>query len=395
MHPTPSSLKAFLPISTAMFTAMLGFGMMVPALPQLVADVSSGATAAGILLSGFGLARLAINMPAGMVSDRIGIKATMIWGLVILAAGSLIAAVPAGYFGLMAGLALQGAGSAVFATAGLSALADAGGPERRGTAMAWFQSAFLLSISTGPVVGGWVVGLLGVRAPFLVHAGLSLATLGGILLLPEPARPVRRASSGGMAFHLLSRPLVAGACAMGLAGFFARSAVGWALVPTTAAHEFGLPPSGIGLLVGVGTFTSLVTMPLVGRSIDRIGAVPVLIASGLASIVALAGFVIVPHEWVLWLATAIIMVGTSAQMSAAGALILAESADVATGAVMGLFRTAGDVGVAAGPAAAPGLAALVGLGAVHGYSVTAVVMTAAVALLAAAMASTRGVTRAA
>ena len=384
MLPHRSTSRSFLPITASVFLAMSGFGMMVPALPLRVAEVSAGAVAAGFLLSGFGLARLLVNLPAGLMSDRIGVVPTAQIGLAVLALGALLGGLPGGYALLFTGLALQGAGSAVFATAAMSALAEIGGPERRGAAMSAFQSAFLLAISGGPVVGGWLVDAFGPRAPFLLHAALVVLTYAGVALFPRSATALR--PGGGGTWTLLARPLIAGSCAMGLAGFFTRSAVGWALVPASAAHDFLLSPSQTGILVGVGTLTSLLVTPAIGRAIDRIGPSRVLVASGLFTAAALAAFVLLPQSWMLWTTTAAVMIGTTGIMSASSALVLTEATGAGTGAALGLFRTAGDVGITLGPAGAPGLAAALGQAPLHGYSITALSVLAALVILAAGFA---------
>lgn len=371
MSNVPSTTRAFLPITASVFLAMSGFGMMVPALPLRVAEVSAGAVAAGFLLSGFGAARLLVNLPAGIMSDRMGVQPTARTGLAILALGALLGGLPGGYALLFTALALQGVGSAIFATAAMSALAEIGGPQHRGAAMSAFQSAFLLAISGGPVVGGWLVDLFGSRAPFLLHAGIVAVTFFGVSLFPRTHAPMPARAGQPGAGRLLLRPLIAASCALGLAGFFARSAVGWALVPASAAHDFHLSPSQTGLLVGIGTLASLLLTPTIGRTIDRIGASKVLFASGIVTALSLAAFVAVPQTWMLWVTTAAVMIGTTGIMSAAGALVLAEAAGTGTGAALGLFRTAGDVGITLGPAGAPGLAAALGQAPVHGYSVVA------------------------
>jgi MFS family permease len=302
----------------------------------------------------------------------------------VLALGALLGGLPGGYALLFTGLALQGAGSAVFATAAMSALAEIGGPERRGAAMSAFQSAFLLAISGGPVVGGWLVDAFGPRAPFLLHAALVVLTYAGVALFPRSATALK--PGGGGTWVLLARPLIAGSCAMGLAGFFTRSAVGWALVPASAAHDFLLSPSQTGILVGVGTLTSLLVTPAIGRAIDRIGPSRVLVASGLFTAAALAAFVLLPQSWMLWTTTAAVMIGTTGIMSASSALVLTEATGAGTGAALGLFRTAGDVGITLGPAGAPGLAAALGQAPLHGYSITALSVLAALVILAAGFA---------
>ncbi|MDJ1158165.1 MFS transporter [Chelatococcus sp. SYSU_G07232] len=376
------SFKDFLPISIAVFVAMLGLGMLVPVLPALAARSSSSALAAGALLSGFGVARLISNVPAGLLADSAGIRATMGVGLVLIAFGAFLGAREAGYAPLVASILLQGAGGAVFVTAALTAFVDRAGPARRGTAMAWYQGALLLAISIGPCFGGLLAERYDARAPFVCQGVLALLTLGIVLRVRgEGTAPKRQ---NGPSLGLLGRPALFAACFMGLAGFFARTAAAWGLVPVVAPTLHGMTPSDVGLLIGVGTAANFIALPLVGRATDRWGARPTLLVTAALTVAALVLLAAVPQAWALWLGTALVMVGTGAMLPAAGSLALAAGADAGTGAVTGLVRATGDLGMALGPIAATGLAAAAGLPAVDGFWITAALVAGASGLFLAA-----------
>ena len=261
-----SFLPTALPIAAATFATMLGMGMMVPALPHLTAD-SGGAVAAGALVSAFGVARLAVNLPAGAFADRYGIAPTAVLGLLVLVAGSLVGYGLPGFWPLAAALALQGAGAAVFSTAAMTALVLAAGPERRGAAMSWFQGALLLAMGIGPVVGGLVVDRAGAVAPFLIEAVLGVAALAAVRVLPRAAAPAAGPGTP-VAVSLLSAALAAGA-AMGFAAFFARVGGAWNVVPAVALHDHGLSSSHLGWIVGAATLANFAVMPFAAHATRR------------------------------------------------------------------------------------------------------------------------------
>ena len=72
-------------ISTVLVTA--GQGVIAPVLPlfQREFDVSTGVV--GLTLSLFALARLVLNVPLGVLSDRHGRRALLVWGPLVTAAG--------------------------------------------------------------------------------------------------------------------------------------------------------------------------------------------------------------------------------------------------------------------------------------------------------------------
>lgn len=383
---TAGSFRATaVPIAAATFATMLGFGMMVPALPLLTAENGRSAVASGLLMGAFGFARLLSNLPAGVLVDRVGLRTAALLGLGVLFAGSLLAIAPLGFHVLMAAIAIQGAGSALFSTAAMTALVMKAGPERRGAAMSWFQSSLLLAFAVGPLVGGLLVGPLGAHVPFMAQAVLAVAAVAAVRLLPAAA-PAPATSGPGQpvaapASSLIGPALVAGAV-MGFAAFFARIGAGWTVIPNVGLTTLGLTPGMIGAIVGVGTAANLAVMPLSAAGIDRWGAGRTLAAATVATLVSLVGMAIAPTVAMLWVGAALLMAATGTMIPAAGAVALRGVDRRHTGRAMGLFRTGTDLGMSLGPVAVPGIAAALALDTASGFIVAAaaVVVASAIAL---------------
>ncbi|WP_181706625.1 MFS transporter [Chthonobacter rhizosphaerae] len=379
---TAGSFRATaVPIAGATFATMLGFGMMVPALPLLTAENGKGALASGLLMGAFGFARLLSNVPAGVLVDRVGLRAAAGIGLLVLLAGSLLAIAPLGFAVLMAALALQGAGSALFSTAAMTALILKAGPDRRGAAMSWFQSSLLLAFAVGPLVGGFLTGPFGAHVPFMAQAILAVAALAVVRLLPAaPATKPERASAG-VAERLVA-PMLLGGAVMGCAAFVARIGAGWTVIPNVGLADLALSPETIGAMVGIGTAANLAVMPLSALGIDRWGAGRTLAAASAATFATLVLMALAPTVPVFWVGTALLMATTGTMIPAAGAVALRGVDRRHTGRAMGLFRTGTDLGMSLGPVAVPGLTAALMLPPAAGFSVAAgaVALAAVIAL---------------
>lgn len=149
-----------------------------------------GWTGAGLALTAFGTAFVAVRLVAGGLPDRFGGARVAAASLVLEAAGLvLLAGAPSAPFAL-AGAALTGAGcSLVFPALGLEALRRTA-PEFRATALGAYAAFQDVAYGlTGPVTG-IVAGLYGYRSVFWIGA---LAALGGMvtalsLTRPKPAR---------------------------------------------------------------------------------------------------------------------------------------------------------------------------------------------------------------
>ncbi len=175
-------------ISLALIYAfrMIGLFMILPVF-ALYAEDLPGATPflMGLALGIYGLTQALLQIPFGMLSDRIGRKPVIMAGLVIFALGSLVAASADGIYGIIAGRALQGAGA--IAAALMALAADLSREEHRTKMMALIGAsigaAFALSMIFGPVVNEWI-GLSGIFASTAVLAVLGIAIL--YLVVPDP-----------------------------------------------------------------------------------------------------------------------------------------------------------------------------------------------------------------
>lgn len=159
-------------LSVISISRMFGLFMVLPVM-ALWADEFADATPllVGIAVGGYGVTQSLLQIPYGAISDRIGRKPVLVFGLSLFLIGSVIAAMAETIDGVIIGRLLQGAG-AVSAT--LSAwLADRTRDVVRTPAMAIFGAAigasFLLALVLGPLLSAAV----GVRGLFWFSAGLG------------------------------------------------------------------------------------------------------------------------------------------------------------------------------------------------------------------------------
>jgi MFS family permease len=175
-------------ISLAMIYAfrMLGLFMILPVF-ALYAEHFPGATPLmmGLALGIYGLTQALLQIPFGMWSDRIGRKPVILIGLLIFAAGSLIAGSATTIEGIIIGRAIQGGGA--IASALMALAADLSREEHRTKMMALIGvsigASFALSMVLGPVVND-LVGISGIFYSTAVLALVGVAIL--YFLVPDP-----------------------------------------------------------------------------------------------------------------------------------------------------------------------------------------------------------------
>ncbi len=140
----------------------------------------------GLAVGGYALTQAALQVPFGVLSDKIGRKKTILIGLLIFALGSLIAGMSDDIYMLLLGRFLQGAGA--IGSVIIAMISDHVREEERAHAMAVMGMvialAFTAAMVIGPIIGGFDGG---VAALFYLTAGMALLSI--ILLftvVPEP-----------------------------------------------------------------------------------------------------------------------------------------------------------------------------------------------------------------
>lgn len=174
---------------------MFGLFALVPVLAPHAATLP-GATPLllGLAVGAYGLTQALLQIPFGALSDRLGRRPVITFGLLVFAAGSLLTGAADSAPMLVAGRALQGAG-AVAATL-MALLADHTREQQRTRAMAIvgmsIGAAYLVALPAGPALAT----LLGVDGLLYLIAALALAAL--VLLwatVPAPAARLRHADT--------------------------------------------------------------------------------------------------------------------------------------------------------------------------------------------------------
>lgn len=373
-------------ISTVL--VMVGQGVIAPVLPLFARRFDVGTAAVGLTLSSFGLARLVLNVPLGVLSDRHGRRVLLVWGPLITAIGMVGSGLSADIYQLVAWRFVAGAGSAMYMTGAQLYLADISTPANRARFIGTNQGALLLGVSIGPAVGGVMAEVWGLRAPFIVAGVAALvAMVYSQVRLPETlsraaAIHPREGGSPAPARHawvpfLRSKDFVLVALVM-LAIFFTRTASQQTIMPLFGAAKFGLSTAALG---GIFTAMALINVVLVvpaAMIADRFGRKWSIIPSGL--LVAGSLFLMAGSHTVAMFIGAAMVLGVSNALS--GPAPAAYAVDIAPlelrGLAIGLSRSAGDVGFMIGP---PLLGALADASSFSWALVANGILIAAVALL--------------
>ncbi len=184
----PVELRASFSLASIFGLRMLGLFLIMPVFAMEARQYPGGDDAAmvGLTMGIYGLTQALLQFLYGLASDRLGRKPVIVFGLLVFAAGSLVAALAPSLLWLAIGRAVQGAGAVSAAVTAL--LADQTRDAVRTKSMALVGGSiglmFALSLVAAPVLAAWI-GLHGI---FFLTAVLAVLGIAGIIWWtpPEP-----------------------------------------------------------------------------------------------------------------------------------------------------------------------------------------------------------------
>lgn len=170
----PTELRGAFSLAFVYLMRMLGLFMVMPVLAVVSKDYPDYSPLwVGLAIGAYGLSQAVLQIPMGMWSDKLGRKPVIIFGLVLFAIGSLVAAFADSMLWLTVGRFLQGMGAIAGAVMALAA--DISRESQRSKVMAIIGIAigfsFYLSLILGPIIAS-NAGLEGI---FIVTAILALS----------------------------------------------------------------------------------------------------------------------------------------------------------------------------------------------------------------------------
>ena len=183
---TASERKATWSLASIYALRMLGLFLIMPVM-SLFAEQMEGSTPSliGLAIGIYGMSQAILQIPFGLVSDRIGRKKIIVFGLMLFCLGSVIAALSTSIYGIILGRVVQGSGAIAGPTMAL--LADLTQEVHRTKAMALIGASIGVSFGVAIAAGPVIAGFIGIHGIFWLIAVLSLlAILVIVFLVPQP-----------------------------------------------------------------------------------------------------------------------------------------------------------------------------------------------------------------
>ena len=337
-----------------MFVAVADNQMISPLLPDLMADFAMGAGQAGLLVSVYAIAAAVVSFALGPLSDRTGRRKMLVAALIVFSAATLLCGLAWNYASLVAFRAVTGAAAGTLSLNITACIGDHFPYRRRGAAMGMVMSGYFAAMILGVPAGAFIAEAWSWRWAFCAFAGAGLLLWAPAFAILPSRDPADRGVSMVDMIRGYGRFLArTGPLAVIAASFLvSASTVGFiTYVGTWLRDAYGLSTDWIGMIFLFSGLGALLGSPLAGYLSDRVGKRGIVVGSGLAMAVLLAGI-----PWITGLLPVVfagfILTGIAAAFRHAPlqALVTAMATDEERGALIALKNTVAEFGIAAGTA---------------------------------------------
>ena len=174
--------KASLSLAAVFGMRMLGLFMILPVFAIYGVQLDGYSPIwMGLAIGAYGFTQAVLQIPMGILSDRIGRKKVIIGGLVVFCIGSVVAAMAESVYGVVFGRALQGMGAIASATLALAA--DLSREEQRPKVMATIGMFIGLSFAVAMVLGPVLAKSYGLSGLFYFTAIMALVGVAIIVFI--------------------------------------------------------------------------------------------------------------------------------------------------------------------------------------------------------------------
>lgn len=335
----PPVLWTLASLSLSMLLPSLGTSSANVALPIFANAFGASFQAVQWIVLAYLLAITTLIVSAGRLGDVIGRRRLLLAGIGLFTVASAVCGMAPSLWLLIAARAVQGLGAAIMMALTMAFVGETVPKEKTGSAMGLLGTMSAVGTAFGPSLGGILIAAFGWPAIFMANVPLGILTF----FLAYRALPTDReaktadSSFDGLGTLLLALTLAAYALAMTIgrghftplnAGLLLASAFGAgvfvyvegrvtspllrpamlrdpvlagslvmnllvsAVIMTTfvvgpfyLSRGLGLDPAGVGIVMSIGPFISVLTGFPAGRLVDRLGARAV-VTGGLAALAA-------------------------------------------------------------------------------------------------------------
>ena len=266
------SLRGVYALCVTIFFLDASNASAVPLYPFFARSLGASVALIGAFASSTGLTTVLLSIPFGTLSDRLGRKRIMQFGIVCAILAPILYTFASAPFHLLPARLILGVASGSTFTIGFIFVTEIAPKKRRGLAQGLYLTSMGTGFTLGPLIGGFAAKAMGYSSAFYITAGLAACGFIALLFAPEKENNSPMAASNPLAGFrgLFGNPRLLSA---GVANFFNSMIFNTIMIffPLYGI-SIGLDEPQVGMGLTVRGMASTVTRIPAGMAMSRLGA---------------------------------------------------------------------------------------------------------------------------
>jgi MFS family permease len=324
-----------------------------PILPLYAASFGISHLMIGFVVSSFGLTRLFLEAPGGLLTDRIGRKPMMLYGYTMIIVSFLLAGFARSVLELIVSRMIIGCGSALFFNAGLIYVGELASTGNRFRFIALFQSAWWGGGILGPTMGGLIMEKTNIRTNFFFSAGLVIIGVFFIIRIKESRKASKlHVSTQGYTkdvLEIIRNRYLFTLCMSCLVLFLTFNSIQGTMIPIYGVEHLKISPVQIGFIFSLTSTIIFSTLMCISRLESYLKRSSLLFIGMLISSASIYSLSLASDFITLSILSIPFGIGLGLTQPIPFAMLIDFAKPEKRGVTMGIFRTAGALGIIIGP----------------------------------------------
>lgn len=338
-----------------MFITMSSIGLIIPIMPAYLKTFGAAGQVLGFLIAIIAFAQFIFSPLAGNLSDRIGRKKLIVFGLIVTGIAQIGFALSGHLFELFLWRFLTGVGAAFIMPSVMAYAADITTLEERGKAMGLIGAAISFGFMIGPGIGG-ALSNVNIHFPFYFAGGAAIITAAlSLIFLPKTAPIVATASEASNnivkeIMRSVKKPyfimlVIVFIFSFGISNFQATLSI-------YLTYKFDYSPNDIAILMTIGGFVGVIIQGvLLSRLFKRFGELRIVLWSLVVAAISFILMIFVSGYFIIMFVATIFQIATTLIRPAINTLV-SKSAGNEQGYAAGMNTAYMSLGNVIGPALA-------------------------------------------
>ena len=336
------------------FVTIWGMGLSSSFLPLLAKELDPSGLLVGLVVSSFFLARIFMELPGGIISDRIGRRRLLLLGISLTVVGPALCSQASNIYVLILGRAIWGLGTAFYFMNNTVLIIDLFPQSIRGRALGTFQGVEFIGSFIGAPVGAFLAGYMRYTNVFyfsvaLTSLSLLMALSSGSLKKTESRKTVRSSVPIRHVFSGLKEWGIAALSVCSFSRMLIMQGIFQTIFELYLKEGLLFSTLHIGFIISLRTAGHILAVVIGGTLSDKFGRKPILMAGFIIGALALGAYALIKSFEMFLLVSFFAGFGEGFEFTTLVVLLTDIAAPSIRGGAIGLYRMFMSIGGFMGP----------------------------------------------